>query len=285
MTNTHTADWLSLNWTDWGPLRTGAGHVHTFSTDAGLYRIRHPEYDGLVYVGETGRSVRGRVRALARGTYADEMPYRDPHTAAPTLWAINDQSGPEFEVSNATPDRAASKQTRKGIEAALIALHRRELGQSPTANFGRMVEGYRQSSYSSDGLVGGPLPDGKTEANAAPGGDPLPWTNADDPLADQWMGIEWSAPKRLFEASPHIPEVDGVYRLSEPEREPALQYIGQSTDLRSRLYRHRRNRDNDLRFSYATLPDHDARHKREEIETELLGAHWLACDSAPTLQF
>ena len=36
---------------------------------------------------------------MLRGVYGEEMPYRDPHTAAPALWALRRQDGCHFEVS------------------------------------------------------------------------------------------------------------------------------------------------------------------------------------------
>lgn len=285
MTNIYARDWLELDWSEWGSLNPDGDHLDSFTTDPGLYRVRHPDYEGLVYIGETGRSVSGRVHALARGAYADEMPFRDPHTAAPTLWAIRDRNGRPLEISGATPSTATNKQSRKAREAALIAQHRREIGHSPTANFGRIIDGYRQSSYSRDGLVGGPLPDGETEANAEPGVGPLPWTDAETPRGDKWMGLDWTEFTALEDVSTAIPQTDGVYRFTHQTSADGLYYIGESTNLRSRLYRHRRNRTEPLTFSYATLPDHDAQHKRQEVETELIGAYWLATDNAPTEQF
>ena len=36
---------------------------------------------------------------MLRGDYSELMPYRNPHTAGPALWALYHQSGEEFEVS------------------------------------------------------------------------------------------------------------------------------------------------------------------------------------------
>jgi hypothetical protein len=285
-TDPESGDWLSLEWSPWLSLDPDDGDLSTLSTEEGLYRVRHPAYDHLVYIGETGRSIRGRVQALARGTYASEMPYRDPHTAAPCLWAINDEHGPDFEVSVATPERATEKQDRKATEEALIALHRREFERSPVANFGRIIPGYRQSGYSSDGFVGGPLPEGETESNSEPGVGPLQWTDWQEPLATEWMGLDWSEPDSLADAYQQVPKQPGVYRIWQPDEPEPLEYIGESKTLRNRLYRHRRNRDGELRFSFAPLSEEfEAAHKRDEIETDLLGAHYLACEQAPRDQF
>lgn len=66
---------------------------------------------------------------------------------------------------------------------------------------------------------------------------------------------------------------------------PPVEYIGQSSNLKSRLYRHRRNRDEELLFSYSKLEEHDALHKREEVEMELVGVHWLEVGESPRGQF
>jgi hypothetical protein len=148
-----------------------------------------------------------------------------------------------------------------------------------------MLPGYEQSSYSSDAVRGGPLPEDETEPNAESGIEPLPWTRHDEPLAEDWMGLDWSDPMALDDVHGRVPEAGGLYRLWRPGETLPLEYIGQSSNLKSRLYRHRRNREADLSVAYAMLPRADARHKREEVETELIGAHWLASEAVPRDQF
>lgn len=281
----YATDWLGVEWSAWGPLHPDGDHLSNFSTGAGLYRVRHSRRSGLEYIGETGRSLRGRVRALARGTFADEMPYRDPHTAAPCLWAIHQEHGDKLEVSVTVPSLAADKQARKAFEDALIAVYRREVGESPTANFGRIIDGYRQSSYRKDGNRGGPLAPGETESNAETGVGPLDWRRRDDILADDWMGLSWSSPHTLDDADSSIPNDDGLYRIWRTGDAPPLEYIGQSSNLRSRLYQHRRSWSDELLYSYTPLDEHDSQHKREEVETELIGTHWLVVEQSPRSQF
>lgn len=287
-TQYESIDWLDLPWSEWHPFRT-LGEMpgtNTLTTDPGLYRVRHEAYDRLVYVGETGRSTRGRVGALARGSFANEMPFRDPHTAAPTLWAIREEYGSEFELSWTTPERAVDGQTRKAMEAALIALHRKATRESPVANFGRIISGYEQSGYSRHGEEsrGGVLSQGEQEPNAVQGRRPFEWTAPSDVFGTEWMSLDWSTAESLAEASKVSPADPGVYRLWKPGAE-RLVYVGESQNLRSRLYEHRRNRDSGLRFSYAALPDRSANHVLLEVETDLLGAHWLATGGAPSDQF
>ncbi|GAB3676804.1 GIY-YIG nuclease family protein [Halopiger thermotolerans] len=284
-TGIYNTDWLGLEWSPWLSLDRENGDLGTISTDPGLYRVRHQDRDGLEYIGETGRSTRGRVGSLARGVYAEEMPYRDPHTAAPCLWSIRDRYGPELEVSYAVPPAAEDKQERKAIEAALIALARREMGESPTANFGRIIDGYKQSSYSKHGIVGGPLPEGETEPNSAPGRGPVPWEKTENVIGPSWMGLEWSEPYPLADRlEPELPD-NGVYRIWYQGDAPPLAYIGETSDFTGRLRRHEDTFGSDALFSVATVEGLEAKHKRTEIETDLIGAHYLTTDQSPQSQF
>jgi len=283
-TDYNADDWLDLVWSPWRSLNPAAGELSLITTDPGIYRVRHQNREGLTYIGQTGRDLRERVRALA-GCYNEEMPYTDPHVAAPCLWAVRQEFGPAFEVSVTTPNGVEDIQRRKAIEEALIAVYRRETEANTTANFGRMIEGYKRSSRSTDGFVGGPLDVSETEPNTAVGIGPLPWENAAEPTASEWMGLGWSESAALRTADQVIPQSGGVYRIWDSTDPHPLEYIGQSTNLRNRLYRHRRNRDEELYFSYVTHPEADAKHKLEQIETDLIGAHWLALDMAPRDQF
>lgn len=278
-------DWLGLNWSKWISLNPEEGVLATLPTDPGLYRVRHRDRDGLTYIGETGRSVRGRVRALARGAFADEMPYRDPHVAAPCLWAIRQEDGPVFEASVAAPSEAADNAQRKSIEAALFACYRREMGESPPAAFSRIIPGYELSSYRSDGHRGGPLSSGEQEPHTDPGIPPLEWVASEDPLSDNWMGLEWSDPEPLQEIWSGVPDSDGLYRIWERDAGPPLEYIGESANVRSRLRTHRRSHGDGVMVSYAAPAFLEARHERLEAETDLLGVHHLAVGKPPKDQF
>lgn len=109
----------------------------------GLYRIRRVGLPHWDYIGQTGvgRMNLRRRMAMLRGVYAEQMPYRDPHTAGSGLWALRQRGGGPLEVSFGPVD--APTPWRKGLEAVAIALHRQEHGRSPTLNFGRMPTGYR----------------------------------------------------------------------------------------------------------------------------------------------
>lgn len=277
-------DWLGFEWSSWRRLESEADVLAGFSTDPGLYRVRHDAYDGLIYIGETGRSLRGRLRALFRGIYDGEMPYNDPHTASPSFWAIVDRHGPGFEVSGTTPDVATDSQQRKAIEDALIAVHRRETETNLVGNFGRMPPGYSKSKSRSTDVRGGLCTD-KTLRSFREGVDPLPWTNNDDVTANDWMGLDWSGPQPLADVESTVPEEPGVYRIWDDEVVPPLEYLGETVNLRSRFTRHRRNRGDHLVYSYTILPEYDEKFQLSQVESELLGAHWLACGAAPRDQY
>lgn len=278
-------DWLGFEWSKWLSLSPEDKELSEIPTNEGLYRVRHVEREGLEYIGETGRNVHRRVMALARGAYADEMPYRDPHVGAPCMWAVRQEDGPTFEVSYITPDEATDKATRKSIEAALIASYRRTVGKSPTGAFSRIIPGYKMSSYSKNEDRGGPLPEGESESYAEPGIPPLEWQSYEEPIAVDWMGLDWSEPLELAKVSTTVPAADGVYRIWDSTSQYLLTYIGESANLRSRLKTHKRNRRNELVFSYSAPDGIDTKHKRLEAETDLIGAHWLAIGKPPMDQY
>jgi len=282
----YTLDWLDLNWSEWTPL--DADSFSKIPRQPGLYRIRHrlDKRDHLEYLGESG-DTRRRIQSLARGVYAGEMPYRDPHTAAPCLWAVRDSVSPALEVSYTTPSKARDEQHRKGIEAALIALHRRETSRSPTANFGRIIDGYKQSSYSTNDSAykGGRLGSNEQESNSERGVAPLDWQNWRKPASRDWMSLEWSEPYLLGDRLDADPPDNGVYRIWYEGQEPTLAYIGESSNISSRLYDHEQTFGESALFAFAERTDLDASHKRKEIETDLIGAYYLQVENAPLAQF
>jgi hypothetical protein len=129
---------------------------------------------------------------MLRGVYGEVMPYRDPHTAGPALWALYHQTGEDFEVSVVRV--AGSTPWRKGLEALAIALYRQEHGRSPTVEFGRMPVRYRASSpYNRRLLEAGRVfrgsPSDETDASHVPSIPPLGPLSG-DPSDAAWGGRE-----------------------------------------------------------------------------------------------
>lgn len=274
--------WGDVEWSPW--LDLDADTLTTAPNRAGLYRVRHQHRDGLCYIGESG-DVQRRIRTLARRVHDTEMPYRDPHTAAPCLWAIRDDEGAGFELSYTAPESASDDQQRKGLEAALIASYRLAAGESPPANFGRMIDGYKQSSYRSGGIRGGPLDDGETEANTEPGCPPEPWKNYETVTDPRWMDNDWSGPYRLADRLDADPPDVGLYRIWYEGEVPPLAYIGETSNFSRRLREHEDTYGGDALFSFVSRPDLDASHKREEAECDLIGSHYIIHKCVPQAQF
>lgn len=83
----------------------------------------------------TARSLRERLGALRAGAYAEVMPYQDPHTAAPALWALRHSGQAQWEISVSIVSHGPAE--RKGLEALAMSLYRKEHGASLTVCFGR----------------------------------------------------------------------------------------------------------------------------------------------------
>ena len=69
---THLRDWTGIRWSKWIALSTISSV--TRPPLPGVYRLRHSEYDGLVYIGETAQrhGLRGRrLPALADNVYTN----------------------------------------------------------------------------------------------------------------------------------------------------------------------------------------------------------------------
>ena len=70
------ADWCGLPWTPWVTLKREAIRQVAL-TLSGVYRIRREtnELVRLTYIGQTGRSLRERLLALAAGASAESCPF------------------------------------------------------------------------------------------------------------------------------------------------------------------------------------------------------------------
>lgn len=69
------------------------------------------------------------------------------------------------------------------------------------------------------------------------------------------------------------------------EQDSTLAYIGESSNIASRLYNHEQTFGGDALFAYAERSDLNASYKRAEIETDLIGTYYLEVGEAPLAQF
>jgi len=94
------------------------------------------------------------------------------------------------------------------------------------------------------------------------------------------MSLDWSESYRLSQ------RLDArVYRIWYEGGDSPLAYIGEFSNIPSRLYNHEQTFGEDALFAYAEWNGLDASHKRAEIEADLLGAYYLKVGEAPLAQF
>jgi hypothetical protein len=284
-----------LAWSTWVQLETAALSP-TIPRQAGVYRLRSDHDVILDYVGQTGSGSMDLRRRLAMlsGVFREDMPYRDPHTAAPALWAWRRCGRTTFEASVAVVPGSTAR--RKGLECLAISQHRWTNGCSPRWNFGRMPPGYRMSSANNRRLVeagrrfrGGPTH--SIDLSHAAGIAPLA-RPGDDPADLAWGGLDWSPWVPINELAGRRLGV-GLYRIgADPGAE--LAYVGEG-DISGRLASHllKASRpdhrqaamfaDPNLRCSWVTGAW--ANHQRLEIETDLIANHLQRHGTPPPAQF
>ena len=113
-------DLPDLAWSPWVPLEGARSHA-AVPRLPGLYRIRSVQTGRILSIGQTGRTLKERMGAL-KGVYGEVMPYNDPHTAGPALWAHGIEFGETFEVSVAVLD--VDRADRMGREALEVTKQR-----------------------------------------------------------------------------------------------------------------------------------------------------------------
>ncbi len=277
-----------LDWSPWFSLQ-GIGRTRDVSDRPGLYRIRSVETGQILYIGQTGRSLRGRLGSL-RGVYGDVMPYNDPHTAGPSLWAHRIEFGETFEVSVAVLE--VNKADRMGREALEVTKQRIIDGCSPAYNFGRMPHGWVKSSGNNRQLVeagkrfrGYRMSD--EEIAALPPDESVrpPATLEGDPRAADWLRLAWRSAEL---DAPGRSDV-GVYRIDAGSRGP-LDYLGQGL-IASRWQSHAESWAGDLAAErsdesvWGWVPLELGSRQLLEVENDLIASHMVIFARPPLVQF
>ncbi len=267
----------------------GAGRNQDISDRPGLYRIRSVETGQILYIGQTGRSLRSRLGSL-RGVYGDMMPYNDPHTAGPALWAHRIEFGETFEVSVAVLE--VDKADRMGREALEVTKQRIIDGYSPAYNFGRMPHGWVKSSGNNRRLVeagkrfrGSRMSDEEIAALPPDESVPPPATLKGDPRAADWLGLAWRSAEL---DAPGRSDV-GVYRIGTGSRGP-FDYLGQGL-IASRWRSHAETWAGDLAAErsdesvLAWVPLELGLRQLLEVENDLIASHVVIFARPPVVQF
>jgi len=278
-------NWHSLPWSPWVPFTADKHEFRQIPKEPGVYRIRAVNKDFLMYIGETQRTVHERLNELRHTLKrTDLMPWNDPHTAAPSLWAWHDAKNYEYECSAAPLD--ASTSGRRGMEAFLLYKYRQERGESTLCNFGRFHPRYRKSTNRKEGQRGGRLAEDQKDNPAGwPGLEPLEVVGK--PGDRDWMGLEWTDLVPL--ASENIRKVApgaGLYLLADAGSQEIV-YIGQSADVTKRLLDHSRKawEGRSLQFSYQIIGQSVVPHHLKELENDLIGNFFEHFRKAPAFQF
>jgi hypothetical protein len=212
------------------------------------------------------------------------MPWNDPHTAAPSLWAWQNAEGFSFECSAAPFD--TSQGVRRGMESFLLYRYRQERGESTLCNFGRFHPKYRKSTNRKENIRGGML-DETNKDNPVGGSSIPPLPIMGTPQDQIWMGLSWSGKKPLDGRTiGTIPPSAGLYILFEEGNEDLI-YIGQSKNCAKRLISHTmRFQDlTDILFSYYIAEKPLLQHNLKELENDLIGNYFEVYRKAPKYQF
>ena len=269
-------DWQNIKWSEWVPLYSDNFIYKKYiSTKPGFYRVRSSLCDGLVYIGQTGRSLRERTMTLRNhsGRNANNPPWNDPHTAAPALWAFRIENGFDYEVSVACAENISYAQ-RQCTEDYLLFQHRFHFNASTLANHGRFHPNWIRPSNKKEGRMME-----KSLSNASY--DSIPKVEQIGNFnSKNWLGLNWIQPIKL--ANYNAPTELGVYRIfSEFE----MEYCGESKNLRSRINFHKRNPAfSDCYVSIHTMSDCKQHHLKER-EVDLIGAYTAENGIGPKHQY
>ena len=287
---------MQLIWSDWIPLY-GAGKNKSLPTTAGLYRIRSRGEKTLEYIGQTGETVglRRRLGQLSN-VFGDLMPYNDPHTAGPGLWALLQERSIELQVSVCSLEGIDAQQ-RRGLECLAIFQHRKSFGCSPTLNFGRMPSGYSKSSQNNAALAkaGKRFRGGKVN-------EVLPCHSKSSVIFSQieevWSKARpkgWSPWMPIDEARLLATSTTGIY-IIKSETDPSAVYIGEGrvrTRINAHLKKakilgHRQGRffSQKTKLSFSILETSTlSKNQMLEQENDFIAHHMVQFGTTPTAQF
>ncbi|TNE46101.1 MAG: hypothetical protein EP343_25375 [Deltaproteobacteria bacterium] len=279
MNDVLSTQWLDLDWSEWIPLEARHSVFRQLPACPGVYRIRANGFHQILYIGQTGRNLRERLNDLRRNLYGSVMPYNDPHTAAPNLWAWYQEEQYHFECSVLAVEK--EKADREAFEDFLLWQHRLHTECSTLCNYGHFHPLYVKSKGRKTGFRGG-----KTTIETVRTTLPALQSQG-EPDDHSWMGLSWS---QEFSLDPvdvsSIPKQSGIYRIIDRVNDEVI-YIGESHSLQNRYKEHiKKDWDTENgRISFVSLPTKTTPQQRKELETDLIGAFYGTYHRAPRYQY
>jgi predicted GIY-YIG superfamily endonuclease len=270
-------NWCNFQWSPWIKQEDISKGIVSLS---GIYRVKPKNQDYLIYIGQTG-NLKRRTSTLKRECNKDKMPFRDPHTGAPCLWAWKQTHKFEYEYSfTLTKDNELE---RKIIEHFFFWQYRLEYGESPLCSFGRFHKNYTISSNSKKQKRGYHLQDEQINPAGTNSHTPLFLKSSFDDK--DWMGLKWSSIKKLNTLEvKSLPNSPGVYKIFTNNE---LLYIGETKNFKNRFLNHvKKNWSfSEVYFSISIQENNIQPHQLKELENDLIAGYFKQSDKAPVHQF
>ncbi len=288
--NPQASSWMGLNWSRWYDLQDRETLREELPRRPGLYRVRHSELPGLMYVGESGSEggVRQRVGLnLSAGMNGSGRQTGNKHGATRPLQQITEITGGKMEVSVTTPPVSSNRRHRRAIEATLLAICRREIGWTPMIQLNREPTEHVSGSHGE--LHQELIKVAERSSYTVPSWQP--WR---DVTASNWLGLNWTGSRPLSERDMIDNSGIHAFRLWQEKTEErwgqTLQDMGTTGSISSRLFKLQNEYGDEVRFSVVTLDDLSSdtqlrSRELSEVRYDLMGAHYLATGTLPNTMF
>jgi hypothetical protein len=239
----------------------------------------------VTYIGQTSRTLRERLLALANGTHAQQCPFNDPHTAAPHHWLMIRWDGAQLEFSCTSV--IGDLTTLRGTEDMLLWRHRVENRCSTDANYGRFYPGWSRPTNRWIGR-GGLKKRGRVAQRLAVDQE-LPTFDLTEPALQgdgPVLAAPWWKHAALSELD-SLPSEPAIYCIyDDAAREPEPAYVGEALRLRDRASAHVPARwpTPNPWLAYRIFPG-APKYILHELESDVLGWHFWRTRTAPSCQY
>jgi hypothetical protein len=277
-------DWCNLAWTPWIPFNSSSRRVESLPDEPGIYRIRPAKSSVLMYIGESGLSMRQTFIEIQQNAVRVQMPWNDPQPVAPALWAWKEAKGFTYEFSGTLSKDSAEE--RKAGKYYLLYKYRQGHRESPYCNCGRFHRNYQRPSNQAEGMSGGKLAPADPR-NPAGGPSASPLTPSGKPGDAGWMGLIWSPRRELkTHTTSIVPPAPGIYLVSNKDS-GAILAVRRAANCSQVLFELSKKPHNgkDLAYSFYCEKKPITDHNLKEIESDLIGNYIETYQKASEYQF